>query len=40
MENEKGNDTSYLGTLGMTKRGTQRYVNITPGNSSLAEIQK
>ena len=27
-------------TLGMIKKGTQKYVNENPGNLSLAEIQK
>ena len=29
-----------VGALGMIKKGTQKYVNEIPGNSSLAEIQK
>ena len=28
------------GALGITKKGTQKYVNEIPGNLSLAEIQK
>ena len=29
-----------VGTLGMIKKGTQKYVNEIPGNLSLAKIQK
>ena len=29
-----------IGALGMIKKGTQKYVNETPGNLSLAEIKK
>ena len=29
-----------VGTLGMIKKGTQKFVNEIPGNLSLAEIQK
>ena len=29
-----------VGALGLIKKGTQKYVNETPGNLSLAEIQK
>ena len=31
---------AIVGTLGMIKKGTQKYVNEIPGNLSLAEIQK
>ena len=40
MENEKKNIPVIVGTLGIIKKGTQKYVNEIPGNLSLAEIQK
>ena len=40
MENENKNHTSYCKAVGLIKKGTQKYVNEIPGNSSLAEIQK
>ena len=32
--------TVIVESLGMIKKGTQKYVNEIPGNSSLVEIQK
>ena len=29
-----------VGALGMIKKGTQKYVNETQGNLSIAEVQK
>ena len=40
MENENKNHTSYCRTLGLTRKGTHKYVNEIQGNLSLAKFQK